>query len=283
MAKAISAAVGRWAPNRPSDVKTVQRLLNKAIPKPTPPLVDDGICGRLTIGAINAFQDYHFGPYSHDGRIDPGRRTIQKLNEFYKPGSVPAVPPGPPTIPPLVPPVGGQLSALRTRIIQIATAQAIPPPGKVSDRITIPDPQTHRIVRAGWRQLKNYFDVAIANWSPQVWKIPGYLDGVQIPGKRVPQPGTSGIQWCGIFATWVLIQAGMKVRWILGPGLTLKPTYGNDAHPGDVCLKKGSTRHHFIVITDSDPMLTVNGNSDFQSILIKPIARSEVLLHYKVD
>jgi hypothetical protein len=58
---------------------------------------------------------------------------------------------------------------------------------------------------------------------------------------------------------------------------------GHDFRPGDVCVKKGQSVHHFIPITDSDPMQTVNGNSDNQSILIKPTHKNQVAYYYQVD
>lgn len=71
--------------NRRPDVATVQELLNRVSPSrggPAPPLDVDGLCGPLTIRAIQEFQLHHFGWSGADGRVDPGRRTIRKLNEF---------------------------------------------------------------------------------------------------------------------------------------------------------------------------------------------------------
>jgi hypothetical protein len=263
MAKLISASVGRWAANRLPDVKTVQELLNKA--GALPPLAVDGMCGPKSNGAIFAFQKAHFG--SADGRVDPGQRTIKKLNEFDKPGGRPP----------------GGLSALRKQVITIAKLQATPYPGKVSDLVTKTDTATQQIVREGWKNLQNYFDLTVVGWSPLHWKNKQILAGVQIPGRRIPQPGTSGMQWCGIFATWVWIKAGIHVKWVLGPGISRPYTRGNDFRPGDICVKKGGVVHHCIAISDGDPVQTVNGNSDNQSILIKPIARSQVAYYYKVD
>jgi len=271
MAKRISASVGRGGANRPADVAIVQELLNNA--GAAPRLVVDGKCGPKTNGAILTFQKRHFG--RGDSRVDPGRKTIGKLNEFDRPGSRP--PPGPASAPPT------GLTPLRKKIIEIAKQQATPAPGKVSDRVTTIEPVTHKTVRAGWKQLQEYFDTAVSGWSPQHWKDYQILAGVQIPGRRIPQPGTDGIHWCGIFATWVLIKAGMPVKWRLGRGLSLPYTHGTDARPGDVCVKKGSSIHHFIVISDGDPMQTVNGNSDNQSILIKPTYRNQIAYYYKVD
>jgi hypothetical protein len=86
MPRQIRASVGRMGGrNLPDDVRTVQELLNE-VPAteggPTPPLVPDSLCGPKTIGAIQRFQLHHFGFSGADGRVDPGGRTLAKLNEF---------------------------------------------------------------------------------------------------------------------------------------------------------------------------------------------------------
>ncbi|MEO2089108.1 MAG: hypothetical protein ABGY75_06380 [Gemmataceae bacterium] len=51
MDRTITASVGEGGANRPADVRTVQEMLNKALPGwggPTPKLVVDGACGPLT-------------------------------------------------------------------------------------------------------------------------------------------------------------------------------------------------------------------------------------------
>lgn len=85
MARSITAAVGRGGMNRPSDVKTIQELLNRAGGPnggPIPALQIDGLCGPMTIGAIQKFQMKHFGMSGADSRVDPQGQTLRKLNEF---------------------------------------------------------------------------------------------------------------------------------------------------------------------------------------------------------
>jgi hypothetical protein len=259
-------------------VKVVQELLNQAGVRP--PLVVDGRCGQKTIGSIVWFQKLRFRVA--DGRVDPGRRTINALNQLEKPGSTPpSKPGGVPPAPPGNVPAG--LTPLRKKIITIAKQQATPPPGKVSDLVTMTDPVSGKTVRAGWKQLQEYFDVAVSGWTANHWKDYKILAGVQIPGRRIPQPGRSGISWCGIFTAWVLIKAGMNVKWTMGRGINRPYKSDQNFKPGDVCVMKGETVHHFIPITDTDPMQTVNGNSDNQSILIKPIFRSQVAYYYPAD
>lgn len=77
----ILASVGMGGANRRDDVIAIQTLLNLArlvVPQIGPSLAVDGIAGPKTIGAIRAFQTAQFG--SADGRVDPGKRTIARLN-----------------------------------------------------------------------------------------------------------------------------------------------------------------------------------------------------------
>jgi len=80
----IVASVGENAKNRDSDVRIIQKALNNImqynILAPLPPLTEDGIAGRNTKVAIRQFQRVAVGMTAPDGRIDPGGKTIAKLN-----------------------------------------------------------------------------------------------------------------------------------------------------------------------------------------------------------
>jgi len=80
--KSISKAVGNLAPNLNHDVITIQRLLNDCIRNLVPclPLDEDGDCGPITIGVIKSFQRRIMQMKKPDGRVDPGKGTIKKLN-----------------------------------------------------------------------------------------------------------------------------------------------------------------------------------------------------------
>jgi hypothetical protein len=75
----------KGAENLPSDVRTVQELLNN-VPQseggPKVPLIVDGICGTKTKSTIQDFQLHHFGWQLADGRVDPNGPTLGKLNEY---------------------------------------------------------------------------------------------------------------------------------------------------------------------------------------------------------
>jgi len=82
---AINQSVGINGVNQATDVQTIQQALND-VPanqaQPVPLLVVDGICGSKTKSAIQKFQLAHFGWSGADGRADPNRRTIAKLNQL---------------------------------------------------------------------------------------------------------------------------------------------------------------------------------------------------------
>lgn len=79
----IAKSVGSLGVNDDADVLTVQTLLNTvsiAAGGASPVLDLDGWCGKNTNTAISKFQTQQFG--FHDGRVDPGKKTITRLNEL---------------------------------------------------------------------------------------------------------------------------------------------------------------------------------------------------------
>ncbi|MDM0113018.1 peptidoglycan-binding domain-containing protein [Variovorax sp. J22R133] len=302
MARNILASVGLGGANRNDDVVTIQSMLN-CVPTgnggPIPALDTDGKCGPKTVGAIRNFQNRQFN--SADGRVDVGQRTIERLQTFDTgggqgatpvPGGVPSpqvvTPPGfiPAKFDPATSTSGGAnippgLSPLRRKIIELAFAEAQPEPA-VTDLKTMMD--GGQVVRAGWKRLKQYFDEGVDGWTEQKWKDKATFDGVRIPGRRIPQPPTSGVSWCGIFATWVARQAGVQTKWKMGIGPSgLKPTFSRNCQPGDIAVMAEQV-HHFIVAGPiGDTIITVNGNSDNQAILVKPRPLSSVIYFYSVE
>lgn len=179
-------------------------------------------------------------------------------------------------------------------IINIAKEEATPEPyGKVNDKEIVYQGGKPTNLRFGWEHLKEYFEVA-AGYTEGHWRMPGYLDGVKINNKRIPQPGQDGVHWCGIFATWVWIKAGvMGVKWG-NPGVKGANVIKKDGFKGiglgDIAILKGKLVHHFIVTKiNGSPELgtttieTVNGNSDYQGIRIKPAVLQDVVYYYTVE
>lgn len=79
----ISGSVGMGGANRPTDVLTIQILLNRAnlaVGSPAKPITVDGFVGPQTVGAIKEFQKSQLG--FQDGRVDPAQKTLKRLNEI---------------------------------------------------------------------------------------------------------------------------------------------------------------------------------------------------------
>ena len=92
----LTASVGIKGVNHSWDVLFVQDALNKVPTSeggPTPALVLDGLCGPKTQAAIQKFQLHHFGWGGADGLVEVGKRTHEKLNQYWK------TPEGPPPLP----------------------------------------------------------------------------------------------------------------------------------------------------------------------------------------
>jgi predicted chitinase len=83
MATELSASVGQDAPNRRTDVRIVQRMLNESIGMLTPfrRLAEDGLMGKMTLNLIVEFQQRVVSMLHPDGRVDPGGRTYRRLLE----------------------------------------------------------------------------------------------------------------------------------------------------------------------------------------------------------
>ncbi len=89
---AISKPVGQGqlARNLPDDVKTIQEALNQVTVMgvaggPMPFLAVDGIKGPKTQAAILNFQRVQVKGINADGLIEPGKKTILRLNEIVAP------------------------------------------------------------------------------------------------------------------------------------------------------------------------------------------------------
>lgn len=82
----ITFSVGENGKNQRPDVVVIQRALNCIIKRnlltPLTPLKEDGIAGKSTKAAIRLFQQAFLRPLAADGRIDPGGRTLAKLNSI---------------------------------------------------------------------------------------------------------------------------------------------------------------------------------------------------------
>lgn len=75
----IEGSVGQNGDNLQSDVRLVQKLLNRYDLAPLAKLKEDGRVGSATIEAIRHFQTRNLGMNSPDGRVDADGRTFRKL------------------------------------------------------------------------------------------------------------------------------------------------------------------------------------------------------------
>src|SRR5687768_12958320 len=83
MPRPLTSSVGIGGKNLPEDVTTVQELLNQTPVfggGPLKPIAVDGKIGPETVNAICHFQNTNF--FWSDARVDPGRRTHVRLNEY---------------------------------------------------------------------------------------------------------------------------------------------------------------------------------------------------------
>lgn len=293
MALIITNSVGVAGTNRENDVRTVQTLLNnwyvfaqkqkKRSSAPgarIPAAKVVPVTGRFdgaTEAAIREFQREHFriddgmvcGTFSQLLEMTVAGKTVrnpqlhpasfQKLNQ-YDAGNAAII-------------EDEGLETFRKKVVQIALAEArTGVKGAVSDLDTVQE--GGRQVRRGWRRLQEYIDAAVEGWTQQQWNDKRNLEGLQVPGKRLPA-GTEGLHWCGIFAVWCWMQAGIHARFRLGNGGGPNVPTSDDVdfvRPGDIVVLKGGLIHHFVVTEVNAAKRTftsVNGNSDAQSVLVK--------------
>ena len=157
----------------------------------------------------------------------------------------------------------------------------------------IPTLPARTVRRHGGLLLKNIFkacegygDEPNGKESKQ-WSIPNVVNGVMLAQERIPP----GLSWCGIFAIYVLRDAGLsKLIWKKegkGFGNQLNKSVDSNYQPGDVLVTKtDDLAGHYSIFLARDPqgkVWTVNGNSNGQSILVKPLIASKVVFYYNVD
>jgi hypothetical protein len=310
----IQSTVGMSSDNRLDDVVAVRQLLNQLPQGQGGPLLldpDKPRCDGELVAAIRNFQQFQFGWCT--GIVQPQGDTFRRLDFLINgPGLTSTAPPVPDNI--------------RSRTIEIALSQV----GKVSDDPKqILDPYDDRplssqtektksgltvLPRRGWKILQGYMDDVMEtppNWAQtQTWPYTDLngnechitpLEGVKYQNMRVPLNGKTpdgkwnGVHWCGIFACWVLKQAGFEVRWgnstrkgakhgirnglLLDRGEPSQPTRGmvfkdegpdkrENIKPGDICVIAAQSHHLIILKPPTDGNLeTIAGNADYQSIM----------------
>ncbi len=289
------------------DVAAMQLLLNTLPETLLTRLNEDGLFGRKTTARVIEFQKN--AKLVVDGVIGP--QSWFMLDELTKgllpggkhPGGLGA----------------WREEPFREAVLKVALGEALPV-SNVSDFMSTPavfdsdepgplgkTPTLRpRRFRFGWPRLKQYYNEAVIDLGPNFWRqtdetkinskleIITNLDGVRGHNWRVPNrgdPNKDGMQWCGIFATWCWIKGGVPTKWRLGGQLVggrKRPfDAGRDlAKPGDILIQGGSVAHHSLLLPDDggkNDFVVVNGNSNGQSVLIKPIQRKTVVAIFRLD
>ena len=288
------------------DVAAMQLLLNRLPETLLTRLMEDGVFGRKTTARVIEFQKN--AKLVVDGVVGP--QSWAMLDELTKyllpPGTTPGT-------------LGSwRDEPFREAVLRVALTEALPV-SNVTDFVSVPkDPiesgdvtplgkpptAAPNVWRFGWRRLKQYYDEAAEGVTPLWWRQTGEislakqtqvitnLNGVRGHTWRVPQPNApSGVQWCGIFATWCWIKGGVHTKWPWGGpprGVSKRWMYDKPPapKPGDILVQGGTLSHHCILLPDSagaDEFLVLNGNSDYQSITIKPIKRASVVAIYSLE
>jgi Putative peptidoglycan binding domain len=160
---AITAPVGINGRNLAADVHVIQQALNDVPPdqgRPVPSLKVDGICGEKTRKAIQMFQLKHFGWRLADGRVDPLKQTIAKLNELVGgaapfisgPGTV-RIAQGVARVPRIIGLLNRAFDCIRAARNNLILAQ------QVVDQADIPAPSIGASRAVKMEQVNRHFDV----------------------------------------------------------------------------------------------------------------------------
>ena len=112
----------------------------------------------------------------------------------------------------------------------------------------------------GWWPLpkrEKVLQVALNELGTQDWRK--YMKGVTI------QQNATDFHWCGVFALWVLHQAGLarNVKWDLstGKGFLYRLPMTKNPKPGDLAYFHNLQHHAIVERVDGNFLYTIDGNS----------------------
>jgi len=98
---------------------------------------------------------------------------------------------------------------------------------------------------------------------------------------------TPGLSWCGVFALWVLRQAGLtQAKWIAGKGFIypvgLRPTFAPE--PGDVAYFDKMQHQAIVAAVNTDGTVTlINGNGDSGKVSESRTPKTKVTAFFSID
>ena len=106
-----------------------------------------------------------------------------------------------------------------------------------------------------------------------------YLEGVAaMPGEP--------IAWCGIFALWVLHQAGIgqHIKWLYdGKGFLYRLPMTTNPQPGDLAYIPKNQHHAIVESVEGDIIQTIDGNSYGRKVARNRRPRSDFLAFYSIQ
>lgn len=164
------------------------------------------------------------------------------------------------------------VAAMRRKIVEVASAEV----GQVNASAG-PDG-----FKNGWARLCGYYQTAY-RLKDIYSERPTWASQLKAPNKRIePQPK----HWCGIFTAWAWMTAGLPVHWDTRiVGCKYRADFANlDA--GDIAIVKlahNPAYHHLLIQSrNGDTVMTINGNSTNQGVLLKEMPVSHLELFYSV-
>jgi hypothetical protein len=109
-------------------------------------------------------------------------------------------------------------------------------------------------------------------------------DALGLTSNQAIAQGTDKLSWCGLFATWVLQQAGADVNWVLGKGVCYQLPRTSNPQPGDLAYIDQPYQHHAIVTgMQGAEIQTIDGNSTGGVVAINERPRSAFTAFYDVS
>ena len=108
-------------------------------------------------------------------------------------------------------------------------------------------------------------------------------DALGLTVEQATAQGVNKLSWCGLFATWVLQQAGARVNWVLGKGVCWQLPRTANPQPGDLIYIDQPYQHHAIVArVERDTVFTIDGNSQGGVVAANERPRSTIDAFYDV-
>lgn len=95
----------------------------------------------------------------------------------------------------------------------------------------------------------------------------------------------SHAEWCGIFALWVLHQAGLGVgiQWRIGLGFLYRLPVTTDPKVGDIAYFTANQHHAIVVGVHADTVDVINGNGQGGVVSASSPLKSKAAAYYSIQ